>query len=392
MALVLDGAVAGWLRRLGVVRQADMSPYGESVALKREAAAEFENGVRVGRLLQLLGGRQISNLKELNTPVAKLYNWNALLPELKARGVHVDADMKVLIVAGDSDIVLDVVKQLHVHATAQPSPHSQPQSQPQSRAGRFRSEVAAGDMAQSDAPRGTPSDATRVADFLAVCLHQQLNCGFNEALDMMRGPGLRALSRKLLHGVEGDHGPVVRYLKLAFAHCRALADLCARDPAGCDLALDAVGEGLRSNSADVVLWSSRLLCRLASDLSGRNQGAALWPWFSRAEGGASALVEAWRAHPELHANGALLPVALHFSGESLGQFIAVVLPQHLAEPRTFLAFSLELLPLLSSTKGMGAYMAKSGALQYLVQRGLEVRDTGWVGCGRGVHLPLARRR
>ena len=54
MPLVLDGAVAGWLRRLGVLRESEAAPYGDSVALAREAAAEFENGVRVGIQLQQL--------------------------------------------------------------------------------------------------------------------------------------------------------------------------------------------------------------------------------------------------------------------------------------------------------------------------------------------------
>ena len=85
------------------------------------ASEEFENGVRVGMLLQLLWSdgaahpdEALDTLKELHTPVAKLHNWNALLPRLKARGAEVDADMKVLIVAGDADIVVDVLEQLRV--------------------------------------------------------------------------------------------------------------------------------------------------------------------------------------------------------------------------------------------------------------------------------------
>ena len=51
---------------------------------------------------------ELDTLKETMTPVAKLYNWNLLLPKLRQRGLDVDNDMKVLIVAGDLDIIVDI--------------------------------------------------------------------------------------------------------------------------------------------------------------------------------------------------------------------------------------------------------------------------------------------
>jgi len=368
MTIVLDGAIAGWLRRLGVLRDAELSPYGESVALSREAAAEFENGLRVGRLLQVLpgagAGSKLNALKDLNTPVAKLYNWNQLLPSLRERGVQVDADMKVLIVAGDTDIVLDVLQQLHAAASVEGGGKAARERGDPRRADYF------GDGAAAALEK--PSDARTVQEFFALCLHHQLKCSWQEAQEIIRSSGLRKLSAKLMHGVQGDFGPLVRYLKLAFAHCRHLVALCERDGSACELALAVLRDGLCSLNADVVLWTSRLLCRLAAELGQRGEQAALWPWFSRPAGGFSALVEAMRAHPELHAAGALLPIVLHFSGDNLSQFLTVVCPQSLAEPAPFLTLVLELLPLLSATKGMSGYMAKSGALEYLLQRALHV--------------------
>jgi hypothetical protein len=368
MGLVLNGVVAGWLRRLGVVRDSELSPYGDSIALTREAACEFETGIRVGRLLQVLPGaklRKLATLKDLNTPVAKLFNWNLLLPELRDRGVQVDADMKVLIVAGDTDIVIDLLRQLHAATSADAvgSGASAARSDPR-RADYLGDEpVPAVDK---------PTDARSAQEYFAVCLQLQLHCSWAEAAELLRSSGPRRLSTKLMHGVNGSFDPVVRYLKLAFAHCRHLAGLCERDGAACELALGTLRDGLCSTSADVALWTSRLLCRLASELTARGEQEALWPWFSRPAGGTSALTEAWRAHPELHAAGALLPLVLHFSGDHLGTFLSAVLPQHLPTPRLFFAFAAELIPLLSATKGMHAYMAESGGLEYLLQRALHV--------------------
>ena len=129
MPFVLSPAVADWLVGLGVIADDDLEgPPDTDVPLTRAAAAGFENGSRVAQLLQLLEvgadpSQGLSTIKDVQTPVARLYNWNILLPLLHHRGVEVDADMKVLIVAGDDDIVIDVLNQLHaVEKARNPAP------------------------------------------------------------------------------------------------------------------------------------------------------------------------------------------------------------------------------------------------------------------------------
>ena len=92
--MILTHAVADWLLSSGVISESDIDGPADAaegqIVLTREASEEFENGVRVARLLHLLSDEveeTIDSLKELNTPVAKLYNWNVLLPRLRARGV-----------------------------------------------------------------------------------------------------------------------------------------------------------------------------------------------------------------------------------------------------------------------------------------------------------------
>ena len=54
------------------------------------------------------------------------------------------------------------------------------------------------------------------------------------------------------------------------------------------------------------------------------QADTIWAWFSRPMGGAAALLDAWRMHPALRPDGALLPLVLHFSGEFLHKFFTTV--------------------------------------------------------------------
>ena len=86
--LVLPISLGDWLLELGLFDNTELeSPPVQSYVLARHASHEFENGVRIARLLQELGAADetLDTLKEISTPVAKLYNWNLLLPRLKQR-------------------------------------------------------------------------------------------------------------------------------------------------------------------------------------------------------------------------------------------------------------------------------------------------------------------
>ena len=100
----------------------------------------------------------------------------------------------------------------------------------------------------------------------------------------------------------------------------------------------------------------------------------LWKWFTAqgAGGGAAAMIDAWRQHPDLHAAGALMPLVLHLCGKELHGFVSAVLPRHLTSAPAYLSFCLDLLPLLASSPDARAYAAKSGTLKHIFQVALGV--------------------
>ena len=216
--LSLPAPIGDWLLELGVVSDSELvSPPIDSYVLNKHTSNEFENGVRVARLLQNLGASdgELDTLKENNAPVAKLYNWNLLLPKLRARGLDVDQDMKVLIVAGDLDIVADVLEQLHGSGTG---------------SGAARRQGGQG-MQQ---PRAA-NETTSVAQLLAFCCAEQLGCSWDQAVELARSPGHKALAKQQGLGVRGEHSAAVRWFKLVFAHCKHLGALCAGDASEAEL-------------------------------------------------------------------------------------------------------------------------------------------------------------
>ena len=101
------------------------------------------------------------------------------------------------------------------------------------------------------------------------------------------------------------------------------------------------------------------------------------------------MVDAWRHHPDLHAAGALMPLALHFSGDNLCEFAQTLLPRHLTAAAAYLSFLLELVPLLASSKGTRELTLQTGTLKHLVSAALNVsrRQTG-PPATRGLALEL----
>lgn len=98
----------------------------ETVVLDRDVTSLLENGVIVARYLEhaigLLqqekvntNGTDISKLQQMKnttTAPAKLFNWNVILKEIEKLGIDIDSDSRGLIIAGDLDMVLDLLKRI----------------------------------------------------------------------------------------------------------------------------------------------------------------------------------------------------------------------------------------------------------------------------------------
>ena len=275
--LALPAAIGDWLVELGVLQDGELAaPPTDTYVLNRAATQDFENGVRIARLLQELGASddgELDTLKQNSAPVAKLYNWNLLLPKLRERGLDIDQDMKVLIVAGDAEIVIDLLEQLHQLGDAPPPPAARAGgagASSLSGGGGGGGGASGSDAAATIPPPSSAAASTSAAQLLAFCCRQEFGASWGQALHLARNP--KQLNRQQAHGAHGARGgfvPIVRWYKLVFAHTKHLAALVAGEASheAAEATLAAVGGGLGSSETEVALWCSRLLCRLAAELA-----------------------------------------------------------------------------------------------------------------------------
>ena len=56
---------------------------------------------------------KLPRLKETVTPAGKLYNWNTLADLYKTIDVKIDNDVKSLIIAGDLDMMNELLRQVY---------------------------------------------------------------------------------------------------------------------------------------------------------------------------------------------------------------------------------------------------------------------------------------
>ena len=129
----VSAEILNWLQRADDTIEANYIT-GNYYELSPEWSSALENGAGFAPILTLvvkgLNEREVYNtLRDANSPAVRLGNWNFISKAIKQIGVDIDADTKALIVAGDSDVVLDILLQVHrASQNSRPTPSPRPQA------------------------------------------------------------------------------------------------------------------------------------------------------------------------------------------------------------------------------------------------------------------------
>jgi hypothetical protein len=120
-----DKTLFDWLQTLGVmtVDDAEYDPRIEKYVTLPATTNHWENGVNVMKTLrnvvskypEVYKGKYIPTqeaLKLANNPSSSMFNWNYIADVLKKMEVIFDKDIKGLILAGDHEILVDLLKQV----------------------------------------------------------------------------------------------------------------------------------------------------------------------------------------------------------------------------------------------------------------------------------------
>ena len=127
MSLILDSDIFNWLISLGLVKSSNAIKLNSNnkCELDENITQQFGTGLIFSKIVEKIIKLQPSNkqdshmlskidsLKNATTPASKLYNWNLICEALKKLNIIIDQDVKSLIVAGDLDLINEVLREIY---------------------------------------------------------------------------------------------------------------------------------------------------------------------------------------------------------------------------------------------------------------------------------------
>ena len=127
MSLILDSDIFNWLISLGLVKSSNAIKLNSNnkCELDENITQQFATGLIFSKIVEKIIKLQPSNkqdlhmlsnidsLKNATTPASKLYNWNIICESLKKLNIIIDQDVKSLIVAGDLDLINEVLREIY---------------------------------------------------------------------------------------------------------------------------------------------------------------------------------------------------------------------------------------------------------------------------------------
>lgn len=118
--MIVKQPVAAWLRDCGVLKQ-DLSGGNDRVALPEHLIREIEYGWCFERVIYRSSGRIFELVRE-KSPSAKARNWHILFNQLKILGILVTEEAKALVLAGDRNVLVKILEELHTKCNEPSSP------------------------------------------------------------------------------------------------------------------------------------------------------------------------------------------------------------------------------------------------------------------------------
>ena len=226
---------------------------------------------------------EINTLKNATTPAARLYNWNILTAAFSMFNISIDPDTKSLIIAGDRDMLTEVLKQLYEaeHERSIKSSRSVrelKEMQDPDKPSKQQEPKEPGLLIESIDERKSLSESESCLEFLILSFVHNFSLKPKQGIGLL-AQGCKYLAHIVAKGLKGDFDPVRLWLSEIYSETEKLSDLIIMEQKEDSLqfVMNALKPGFLSKDTEVVSWTFRLVSRLALDL---NQVIdQIWRWF-----------------------------------------------------------------------------------------------------------------
>ena len=394
----LNPELYSWLRTIGVLTQ-DLELTKEGMYIIPEFQFEkLEYGLNFGPILKRVNRiknnlerdstpmPELNTLKEIKSPAAKLYNWKVLSSALSSLGITVDPDSRSLIVAGDRQIVIEVLKQIYeierksgvgskpkvsttpsvrssksVKSSIKRIPKPKPQKNKNPKDGLY---------IESIDPDSELTSASSCLEFLLISFCKDFNLKPKQAAGLLTQSG-KYLDHVVSKGLKGKHQPVQSWYQHIFAASSHLVQLIIREEAAgsVNMMLSALRSGFYSKSLETAQWCCRVFSKLAAELIDADLLPPSWDWFVSENGGLEGTLSCLSRYKSEIAS-AIVNVMVQFARNNFIELFTIQLRNYIPDSIFYFSTMHELLQYFCEIRTSKQELLTGGIIDYWFDFGI----------------------
>ncbi|EGR33928.1 hypothetical protein IMG5_030700 [Ichthyophthirius multifiliis] len=371
---------------------------------------QLENGIKIAQLLNkinqnnhsYIGQLTIDKLKDSDNPASRLYNWNLINEAMKKMGISLDQDVKSLIVAGDTQMLAEVIKDLYDYDDNQletisiPNSANSIQSNPRRKQNKRNNlyEAQRKDQILSQQFKSIVIFLIQNIIYLPIIIVEDNqktvdlnNLDVNKKLDetsclleffliaiskfFMLQPkqsasllanGNKYFAHVIIKGLKGDFNPVEDFFQEIYANISRLMIFIEIEEGNIPILLNTLKPGFLSKNEEVVMWTCRILSKIAFDLTNLELLAPAYSWFCQQMGGLYSCVMCLQRHNNVQDN--LVSFILQISRFNLLEVLTVQLRKIIENNREYINFINQLFSSLCYSKSCKEELIRFEIIQF----------------------------
>ena len=414
--------IYNWLREVSLVSSETEPQENGRCLIDEETAGLLENGLNFTPLIKRLNRiknkldrevtpmPEINSLKEVKSAATKLYNWKILTTALDMLGIKIDADTRSLIVAGDRDMVVEILTQIYnAELSAEQSLELQElqdfekdsqaskklnisvdSSVPRKKQTTSRVKPKSIDKSASiknnkKKPDGTLyiesiradkslDSADSCLEFLLISFCKNFSLRPKQAAGLLTQGG-KYLAYIISKGLKGKFNPIISWYQEIYANISHLLKLVSNEEASgsVPLMLASLKSGFNSKNIETVLWCCRVFSKMGSELYEQDLLPPAWDWFVVEGGGLEGCLQACKRFGA-EVKSQVVSVLVQFARNNFYELFTIQMRNYLMENVSYLSTMNEFLQCFSEIRAAKQELATAGIIEYWLEMGIRLAD------------------
>lgn len=245
--------------------------------LDQETTSILENGVIIARYLEHVVGvmeqekvdtgdfdlNKLSQIKAGNTPATKLFNWNLILKEAAKLGIEVDSDSKGLIIAGDLDMINELLIKVDKLEESVSNPDGKGadgarEGKGEKKGGRKKKVKEGVDILSMD-PNRKPTKCDSSLEIILNTLCRNFKMKPKQCAALLTNSN-QYLMHSVVKGLKGNFEPVISWFQELYGVSEYFSEIICLESkkhkkhATLNMALNVVKTGCFSHNFEVAQW------------------------------------------------------------------------------------------------------------------------------------------